>query len=123
VLDDAGLVVFAPWLGWPTIVPAVGESVGLPVEVGVLVGEPPVPVGVLVGDPLVPVGVLVGDPPVPVGVLVGDPPVPVGVLVGVAEDVGDGLASGEPLGVAQLEVSMLGYRAAGGAVVCPEPVT
>jgi hypothetical protein len=99
-------------LGSPTGVPEVGGADEVSVGVAVSVGDPPVPVGVLVGDP-----------PVPVGVLVGDPPVPVGVLVGVAEDVGDGLASGEPLGVAQVEVSALGYRAADGAVVCPPDVT
>ena len=78
---DAGLVVFAPWFGWPTVVPEDGESDGLSVGVGVLVAVP-VGVGVLVAVP-VGVGVLVGVP-VGVGVLVAVP-VGVGVLVGLAE--------------------------------------
>jgi hypothetical protein len=68
-----------------------------------------VDVGVLVGEP-VDVGVLVGEP-VDVGVLVGEPPV----------DVADGLAAGEPLGVGQTGVTVLGYGAADGTGLRVEP--
>jgi hypothetical protein len=92
-------VVFAPVFGPPTVEPEDGEPDGLSVGLSVLVGVP-VPVGVLVGVP-----------------------VPVGVLVGLAEDVADGLAAGEPLGVGQFEVTVLGYRATDGMTVCPPDVT
>ena len=79
--------MFAPTTGPPTGVPEDGESDGLEVGVGELVGEP-VDVGVLVGEPV---------------------------------DVADGLAAGEPLGVGQTEVIVLGYGAADGTGLRVEP--
>ena len=55
-----------------------------------------------------------------VGELVGEP-VDVGVLVGEPVDVADGLAAGEPLGVGQTEVIVLGYGAADGTGLRVEP--
>ena len=79
--------MFAPTTGPPTGVPEDGESDGLEVGVGELVGEP-VDVGELVGEPV---------------------------------DVADGLAAGEPLGVGQTEVIVLGYGAADGTGLRVEP--
>jgi hypothetical protein len=116
-LEGAGFVVFAPVFGPLTVEPEDGESDGLPVGLGELVGEP-VGVGELVGEP--PVAVAVGDP-VDDGVLVGVP-VDDGALDGEAEDVLDGLAAGEPLGVGQFGVAVLVLNgAADGIAVGPEP--